>query len=264
MEPQAPKPKRISGDAKRKQDIETLAIQVYQYNELHEATKRTYMESRATLARAKQSLELATRNFAVQKERMKRKELEYISEMNHMSRTKTALNQLLAVDDLKTNTKMQKKEQSVQRFHDKRGGKRFDLSDLDKLPLDVVLYIGDFLMYNVRTQYLEDVYNPLPIFNKLRINVKRDFITLALLKNKYFAHLTTPERNDTENKIHYAGCKIINDEIAALIHRAKNENPEGAHKLIKAMCILFKKNKKYKDNWHTFYAERTRLRNLAN
>jgi hypothetical protein len=264
MEPQAPKPKRISGDAKRKQDIETLTIQASQYNDLHETTKRTYMLSQVALARAKQSLELAARNLTVQKERMKRREVEYIREMNHISRTKIALNRLLAVDDLKTNTKTQKKEQAVQRRHDARSGKKFNISDLDKLPLDVVLYIGDFLMSSVRTQYLEDVYNPFPIFNKLRVNVKRNFITLALLKNKYFAHLTTPERNDTENKIHYAGCKTINDEIATLIHRAKNDNPEGAHKLIKAMCILFKKNKKYKDNWHTFNAQRTRLRALVN
>jgi hypothetical protein len=264
MESQAPRPKRISGDTKRKIDIETLTNQVSQYNDLFESTKRSYMDARTTLARAKQSLDLAGRNLKIQQERMREKETQYVKEMNKISRTKLALNKLLAEDDLKTKTKTQKKEQSVQRLHDARGGRKFDIAKLDKLPLDVVLYIGEFLMHNVRTKYLEDVYNPLPIFNKLRVNVKRDFITLALLNKKYFSHLTTPERNDAENKIHFAGCKTINDEIAALIHRAKHENPEGAHKLIKAMCILFEKNKKYKDNWHAFYAERTRLRDLGN
>ena len=264
MEPQAPKPKRISGDAKRKHDIETLTIQVSQYNDLHETTKRTYLDSRATVARAKQALEIAARNLKIQQERMKKTEIEYIREMNHISRTKTTLNRLLVVDDLKTTAKMQKKEQSVQRLHDKRGGQRFNISVLDKLPLDVVMYIGEFLMCNVRTQYLEDVYKPFPIFNKLCINVKRNFIILALLKKKYFSHLTTGEREAAENKIHFAGCTTINDEIATLIHRARQENPEGVYRLIKAMCILFKKNKKYKYNWHTFFAERTRLRNLAN
>jgi hypothetical protein len=264
MEPQAPKPKRISGDAKRKQDIETLTIQASQYNDLHETTKRTYMQSQVALALAKQSLELAARNLTVQKERMKRREVEYIREMNHISRTKIALNRLLAVDDLKTNTKTQKKENAVQRQHDARGGKKFNIADLDKLPLDVVLYIGDFLMHHVRTQYLEDVYKPIPIFNKLRVNVKRNFITLALLNKRYFSHLTPVERTEAENKIHFAGYNVINDEISSLIHRAKQENPGGAHRLIRAMCILFEKNKKYKDNWHTFYAERTRLKNLAN
>jgi hypothetical protein len=264
MESQAPRPKRISGDTKRKLDIETLTNQVSQYNELFEFTRRSYMDSRTTLARAKQSLDLAGRNLKIQQERMRERETQYVKEMNKISRTKLALNKVLAEDDLKTKTKTQKKEQSVQRLHDARGGRKFDIAKLDKLPLDVVLYIGEFLMHNVRTKYLEDVYNPVPIFNKLRVNVKRDFITLALLNKKYFSHLTTPERNDAENKIHFAGCKTINDEIAALIHRAKHENPEGAYKLIKAMCILFEKNKKYKDNWHAFYAERTRLRDLGN
>ena len=264
METQAPKPKRLSGDAKRKRDIEAVTIQISQYNDLFEATKRSYMESRSHLERAKQAVHHAYSQLKIQQEKMQKREGQYIREMNQISRTKLKLNLLLAEDDLKTTAKIQKKEQSVQRQHDRRGGKKFEISKLDKLPLDVVLYIGEFLTHEVRTQYIEDAYNPFPIFNKLRVNVKRDFITLALLNKKYFSHLTKEETNDAENKIHFAGHNTINDQISALIHRAKQVNPEGAHKLIKAMCILFEKNKKYKDNWHAFYAERIRLRALGN
>jgi len=264
MESQAPRPKRISGDEKRKRDIEALTNEVSQYNELHLSTKRDYSTACANVGRAQRAVENAKQLLITQQKRMLETRTQYCREASKIERTKLTLNKLLAEDDLKTKTKTQKKEQSVQRQHDARGGRKFDIAKLDKLPLDVVLYISEFLMHNVRTKYLEDVYNPHPIFNKLRVNVKRDFITLALLNKKYFSHLTTPERNDAENKIHFAGCKTINDEIAALIHRAKHENPEGAYKLIKAMCILFEKNKKYKDNWHAFYAERTRLKNLGN
>lgn len=264
MEPQASKPKRISGDAKRKQEIETLTIRVSQYNDLFMSTKRIYIESREQVVRARQSLDLAANNLKIKQERMRETEAQYIKEMNELARTKVKLDQILSLDDLKTKTKMQKKEQSAQKHHDKRGGERFNIADLDKLPLDVVLYIGDFLMYNVRTQYLEDVYNPFPFFNKLPMNVKRYFITLALLQKKYFSHLAGNERIEAENKIHFAGCKTINDEIANIVHRARQENPEGVYRLIKAMCILFKKSKKYKPNWHTFYEERNRLRALEN
>jgi hypothetical protein len=264
MESQAPRPKRISGDEKRKRDIEALTNEVSQYNELHLSTKRDYSTTRANVARAQQAVENAKQFLISQQKRMLETRNQYCKEMIKIERTKANLNKLLAEDDLKTKTKTQKKEQSVQRQHDKRGGRKFEISKLDKLPLDVVLYIGEFLMHEVRTKYLEDVYNPLPIFNKLRVNVKRDFITLAILNKKYFSHLTKYEINDAENKIHFAGHNTINDQISALIHRAKQENPEGVHKLIKAMCILFKKNKKYKDNWHKFYAERTRLKNLGN
>jgi len=264
MEAQAPKPKRISGDEKRKRDIETLTNEVSQYNELFACTKRDFLEKRNNVARAKQAVEQVKRVLKVQEHSMQETRNQYCREMNKLERTKSTLNSLLAIDDLKTKAKIQKKEQSTQRQHDRRGGRRFDISSLDKLPLDVVLYIGEFLTSSVRTKYLEDVYNPFPIFNKLRVNVKRDFITLAILNKKYFSHLSKPQIHDAENKIHFAGHDTINDEIFALIHAAKQTNPEGAHKLIKSMCILFKKNKKYKDNWHKFYAERTRLKNLAN
>ena len=115
-------------------------------------------------------------------------------------------------------------------------------------------------MHNVRIQYLEDVYNPLPVFNKLRISFKHNYISLALLKGECFSHLTLAERNSIERTIHFAGCKTINDEVHALINQAKQENPNGAHKLIKSMCILFKKNKKYNINWNAFQTERNKLR----
>jgi len=264
MEAQAPKPKRISGDEKRKRDIENLTTEASQYNELHLSTKRDYLTARANVARAQQAVENAKQSLMAQQKRMQETRNQYCREATKIERTKSALNRLLSVDDLKTKTKIQKKELSVQKYHDRRGGQRFDISSLDKLPLDVVLYIGEFLTHNVCTQYLEDVYNPFPIFNKLRVNVKRNFITLAILNKKYFSHLSKTQIHDAENKIHFAGHDTINDEIFALIHAAKQTNPEGAHKLIKSMCILFKKNKKYKDNWHKFYAERTRLKNLAN
>lgn len=264
MEPQAPKPKRISGDAKRKRDIETLTNKVSQYNELIARTKRDFLEKQNSVAIQKKTIENAKLLLKAQEQTLQEERNQYRKEMSKLERTKSSLNSLLAVDDLKTITKGQKKEQSVQRYHDRRGGQRFDISSLDKLPLDVVLYIGEFLMHNVRTQYLEDVYNPFPIFNKHRINVKRNFIQMALLRGKYFAHLSKIQRNDAENKIHFAGCTTINDEISSIIHTAKQTNPEGAYKLIKTMCILFKKNKKYKANWHKFHAEITRLRVLAN
>jgi hypothetical protein len=264
MEPQAPKPKRISGDEKRKRDIENLTNKASQYNELHQSTKRDYLTARANVARAQQAIENAKRVLIAQKKIMQETTNLYCREMTKIAQTKSALNRLLSVDDLKTRTKVQKKEQSVQKYHDTRGGQRFDISSLDKLPLDVVLYIGEFLTRNVRTKYLEDVYNPSPIFNKLRVNVKRDFITLAILNKKYFSHLTKNEINDAETKINFARHNTINDEVSALIHTAKQVNPEGAHKLIKSMCILFKKNKKYKENWNAFCVERTRLKNIAN
>jgi hypothetical protein len=264
METQVPKPKRISGDEKRKRDIETLTNEVSQYNELFARTKRDLLEKQNSVALGKQAIENAKLILKAREQRLQEVRNQHFKEMMKLERTKTILNSLLAVDDLKIKAKTQKKEQSVQRQHDRRGGRGFEISSLDKLPLDVVLHIGEFLMHNVRTQYLEDVYNPFPIFNKLRINVKRNFVQMALLRGKYFSHLSKNEKIDAKNNIHFAGCKTINDEISSLIHAAKHINPEGAYKLIKTMCILFKKNKKYKDNWHTFHAEITRLKNLAN
>ena len=262
MESQAPKPKRISGDEKRKRDIENLTNKASQYNELHLSTKRDYLTGRANVARAQQAVENAKQFLKAQQHKMEETRNQYCREMTKIERTKSALNKLLAVDDLKTRTKAQKQEQSVQRYHDRRGGQRFDISSLDKLPLDVVLYIGEFLTSSVGTKYLEDVYKPLPIFNKLRISFKYNFISLALLKGDCFSHLTLSERKSTERKIHFTGCKTINDEVYALINQAKQENPNGAHKLIKSMCILFKKNKKYNINWNAFYTERNKLRTL--
>jgi len=264
MEPQAPKPKRISGDTKRKRDIEICTTQVSLCCDLFEATKRSYMHSQSEVARAKQALEMASRKLKFEQNRLHEKTTQYCREMTKLERTKTSLNNLLAIDDLKTVVKTQKKEQSIQKQHDKRGGKKFTISDLEKLPFDVVLYIGEFLTHPVMTKYLEDVYNPFPTFNKLRVDVKRSFIQLAIRNNKYFSHYTAAEISAIERKFNRAGHKTINDEIAILIHKTKLENPEGMHKLVKAMCILFKRKTKYTANWNTFWAERTRLLALGN
>jgi len=258
MDAEAVKSPRISAAEKRTQQIELLNNLAAHSNDSFNITKREYFTSRTNVGLAKLKMELATRILKEQKEKMLIKEAEYIKEMNKNSNIRAKINRLLAVDEVKNRTFAQKQNDSVQKRHDKRGGKHFDISKLNLLPLEVVCYIGEFLTYDVRIQYLESLYKPLSIFNKLRINVKMFFIELALLQKKYFSHLSEKQKEEYNTKIHLACGKTINDEIYSLVHNAKQVNPEGAFRLIKAMCILFKKNKKYNANWHAFYAIRTR------
>lgn len=258
-ETQPKRPRRQSGADNRKQKIESLALQISQGNYLFEETQRSFQRERNLVRVAQEQLEQFKRDLKNKQQRMREKQMQYIKESNQINKCKIELNQLLCIDDIKSKVQKQKNNDAVQKKHDKRGGKKIDLSNLDKLPLEIALYIGEFLTCDVRIQYLEAAYKPLPILNKLNITVKRHFFTLALMNKKYFSHLSKEKIKESDRKIHFAGCNTINDEIYSLIHHAKQENPRGAYLLLRAMCIIFKKGKKYYSNWHTFHAIRTRL-----
>ena len=108
MELQDPKPKRISGEEKRKRDIETLTNEAYHYNELHLSTKQAYSTARANVGRAQREVENAKQLLITQQKRMQETRNQYYREATKIERTKLALNKLLAEDDLKTKTKIQK------------------------------------------------------------------------------------------------------------------------------------------------------------
>jgi hypothetical protein len=254
------KPRRVPAGEKRKQKIEDLTYKISQCNDLLVDTKKNYLESLNAVLSTRKMLKSSKAYLKNQEEKMSVKETQYTKEMNKIQAMRREIGRQLEVDDIKKNAIVIKKECAAQKKHDERTGSKFDITRLDRMPLDVVLYIGEFLTHEVQTQYLEDVYNPFSIFNKLKVNTKRYFLQLALEDKKYFSHLSTMEMVKASERLHSAGYNTINEEISALIHAAKQKNPQGAHKLIKAMCMLFKKNKKYNANWHTFSTAKNKLR----
>jgi len=254
------KPRRAPAGEKRKQKIEDLTYKISQCNDLLVDTKKNYLESLNTVLSTRKMIKSSKAYLKNQEEKMRVKETQYIKESNKIQSMRREIGRQLEVDDIKKNAIVIKKECIAQKKHDERTGSKFDITRLDRMPLDVVLYIGEFLTHEVQTQYLEDVYNPFSIFNKLKVNTKRYFLQLALEHKKYFSHLSTMEMVKASERVHFAGYNTINEEISALIYAAKQKNPQGAHKLIKAMCMLFKKNKKYNANWHTFSTAKNKLR----
>jgi hypothetical protein len=250
---------RVSGNVKRKQEIERLTTNLDQCNTLITQTKKERSQLAASVTRNKIEYERALQSYNESRRKMQEKNLQIYNESKHIEKVKTELDKLLAEDDIKNKSIIQKKEEAIQRKHNKRGGKKFDITTLDKLPLEVVLYVGEFLSYDFRIQYLEDSYKPYSIFNKLGLSIKRNFVQLLLKSYKNFTSLTKKRRNEFSDKIHFAGCKTINNEIGNFIYQMKQECPEDAHKLIRKMCIMFKKNRKYNINWHTYFAENSRI-----
>lgn len=131
------------------------------------------------------------------------------------------------------------------------------LSEISKLPEEIVDYIRGFIPYEVRNQMIEDTYNPMR-----RLIPKMDkWLLYAFIKDfyrdpKYFAYLSPEEaqRHTYGSPTYSPAC--VNGNITALrvrimrpIVEMKHKDPAVAYKFLSTIAILIKPDKVYKCNY---------------
>jgi hypothetical protein len=249
----------LMSGAKRRAEINKLTVELIQTNQEMELSKQKFLEQTHVVQSAEREITLAKKKLTDLEYNKNLFKGQYYEKVHKIKATKSELEKLIALDELKNNAKIVKETSKIQKKNDKEKGRCFDLNKLQMLPVEVCKIIYEYMPYEEKMKYLESTYNPYSIFNKLGVSIKRNFIHIAIKHAQKFSGLTHEEKIKIYDKIHFAGCGTINDEIALFIHSAKQNDQKDLYILIRQMCILFKKNKKYKINWTKFF-EITRSR----
>jgi hypothetical protein len=243
----------LMSHAKRRSEINKLTVELTQTNEQMEVSKHKFLEQLQLVKDAERELNLAKKKFTDLEYNKNFLRGRYYEKVDIIKAKKIELEKLMAMDELKNNAILIKEISKIQKKNDKEKGRCFDLNKLKILPIEICKIIYDYMPYDEKIKYLESTYNPYSIFNKLGVSIKRNFIHIAIKNTRKFLALTHEEKIKICDKIHFAGCNTINDEIALFIYAAKDKDPKDLYILIRQMCILFKKNKKYKINWIRFF-----------
>lgn len=131
------------------------------------------------------------------------------------------------------------------------------LSEISKLPEEIVDYIRGFIPYEVRNQMIEHTYNPMRgLIPKMDKWLLYAFIKDFYRDPKYFAYLSPEEaeRNTYGSPTYSPACVYGN--ITALririmrpIVEMKHKDPAVAYKFLSTIAILIKPDKVYKCNY---------------
>jgi hypothetical protein len=244
----------MSIESRRNQQIESATLHYEETNNLYNKTKKEIITLRTSLLVAKVNYNKAVRLLREEEMKMHEKKKDYYNVLRKNVAAKQELEKVLQIDDLKKKIQQQKQAEKNQKTQDKIEGKKLKLSLFEKLPLDILKNIEEFLPYKVKIQMLEESYKPLQILNKLNIGFKRTFIEI-MINSK----LSGKKNSDYNAKIYFKPSNTINDEIADIIYQTKQTNPVLIYHAIKIMCILLKKNKKYFVNYENYVIWRRRF-----
>lgn len=131
------------------------------------------------------------------------------------------------------------------------------LSEISKLPEEIVDYIRGFIPYEIRNQMIEHTYNPMRgLIPKMDKWLLYAFIKDFYRDPKYFAYLSPEEaeRNTYGSPTYSPACVYGN--ITALririmrpIVEMKHKDPAVAYKFLSTIAILIKPDKVYKCNY---------------
>jgi len=244
----------MSIESRRNHQIDSATLQYEETIILCNKTRKEIMTLRQSLIAAKLNYNKAVRILREEEMKIHEKRVELHKELRKNIAAKQELEKVLQIDDLKKKIQQQKQGEKNQKMQDKFDGKKIKLSLFEILPLDIVKNIEEFLPYKVKIQMLEDTYKPLQILNKQNLVLKRTLIEIMI--NSQLSEQTKSEYN---TKIYFKPSKTINDEIADIIYQTKQTNPELIYHVIKTMCILLKKNKKYIINYVNYVKWRRSL-----
>ena len=132
------------------------------------------------------------------------------------------------------------------KLNDRLEGEQFDINKLRQLPEDVGRLIFEYLPYDVRSKYFIEQYNPFALFNKASVRIRRAFMTVAFANNMRFIGMNKKQRCIHSSEIAEIESQLLNDKIYTMIYQFAQDDRKGTYFMIRDMCILFKKNKKYR------------------
>ena len=159
---------------------------------------------------------------------------------------KETLRKLIHIDKIKSMAELTEKCEHMNKLNDRLEGEHFDINKLRQLPEDVVRLIFEYLPYDVRCKYFIEQYNPFAIFNKASVRIRRAFMTVAFTNNMRFIGMNKKQRCIHSSEIAEIESQLLNDKIYTMIYQFAQDDRKGTYFMIRDMCILFKKNKKYR------------------
>jgi hypothetical protein len=159
---------------------------------------------------------------------------------------KETLRRLIHFDKIKSMAELTEKNEHLAKLNDRIEGEQFDINKLRLLPEDVVRLIFEYLPYDVRSKYLIEQYNPFALFNKTSVRIRRAFMTIAFANQLRFIGMSKKERCICSVDTSDIESQLLNDKIYTIIYQFAQDDPKGTYFMIRDMCLLFKKNKKYR------------------
>ena len=277
------KKERVSASTRRRMKIESTINDCDKYkNKLDEKNEEEKKNTYLAKLKMKQHQKVLSYYLGIPKEKKEKKDIveklkikllmeyndiitrmhtnnkEIISMTNQFKKMKNKINNLLVEDDVKNKYENDKKEEMNRRkdIMSNKGG--ISIDKLCKLlPEEIINSIYEFLPYDTRIEYLEDVYKPYPKFNRQDIRIKKYFMEIILKSLKNFKTIPKKQRHQYSNMIYLSKNNYVNQLIKNIITNLKKTYPIDAYKLIKNLCILFKNNNKYNLNY-LVYIQKTR------
>jgi hypothetical protein len=160
--------------------------------------------------------------------------------------------QTLEIKEYVINT--QKELVLYEKENKKKVSKTKILEAIDKLPGEIVSYIGEFIPYEIRNQLIEKKYNPMKLVKNLDadVHVLSMLIKKFYLYPKYFSQLSAYEADQNTTSSRNYSPAWWGDNRSKMLARLmrpivemKRKDPEIAYRFLSTIAILFKPDKKY-------------------
>ena len=113
-----------------------------------------------------------------------------------------------------------------------------------KMPRVILDLIYSYMSWQSRIDYLESVYRPISVYNKLDYGVKLYFIVMCI-HNK-LVQFPTSEKRKALQTVRRSKRSALNTIFSNFLHDVKGCDEIGAYDILKTMCLLFKKGVSYR------------------
>jgi hypothetical protein len=245
--------------SERKRRMDELKIKIYNWQNDFDAAGSTMRNLQTVAEKAKMSWWDAVckkgdfRTKYAEYERLTKEHTNAVKEFEIIDKhffenveDKETLRALIHVDKIKSMAELTEKCEHMNKLNDRLEGEQFDINKLRQLPEDVVRLIFEYLPYDVRSKYLTEQYNPFALFNRASVRIRRAFMTVAFANNMRFIGMNKKQRCIGSAEVAEIESQLLNDKIYTIIYQFAQDDPKGTYFMIRDMCLLFKKNKKYR------------------
>ena len=243
----------------RKRTIDELKIKIYNWQNDFDAAGSTMRNLQTLAEKAKMSWWDAVckkgdfRTKYAEYERLTKEHTNAVKEFEIIDKhffenveDNETLRKLIHIDKIKSMAELTEKCEHRNKLNDRLEGEQFDINKLRQLPEDVGRLIFEYLPYDVRSKYFIEQYNPFALFNKASVRIRRAFMTVAFANNMRFIGMNKKQRCIHSSEIAEIESQLLNDKIYTMIYQFAQDDRKGTYFMIRDMCILFKKNKKYR------------------